>query len=253
MCTHSRKRKTWMVIYSDITSALLVQGSTSQLHSVIVISLNFEKALQTYSGNYTNKKCIVLIWACIHCFGFPHISVYKCWCVCLCVSTVFRVDLFCSGKVDGEAVLTIQLNVTIQTNNYTVLNFKRRKMCYKSESSRTSPLPSVYVCRVCLSFQTVSTSLGGDPDAEIPQLPLNFNNSLQRPDRKHHQHHVNLLQQVVLAITTNEAAASLHRPSARSVKTFHRRCGWCQRSRRGRCLVSPSVGSPWPGLCGWVH
>uniref|UniRef100_A0A8C9XLA8 Tyrosine-protein kinase RYK n=1 Tax=Sander lucioperca TaxID=283035 RepID=A0A8C9XLA8_SANLU len=48
------------------------------------------------------------------------------------VPSVFRVDLFCSGKVDGEAVLTVQLNLTIHANNYTVLNFKRRKMCYKS-------------------------------------------------------------------------------------------------------------------------
>ncbi|XP_041791435.1 tyrosine-protein kinase RYK isoform X3 [Chelmon rostratus] len=47
------------------------------------------------------------------------------------VPSVFRVDLFCSGKVDGEAVLTVQLNLTIHANNYTVLNFKRRKMCYK--------------------------------------------------------------------------------------------------------------------------
>lgn len=59
----------------------------------------------------------------------------------VCVCAVFRVDLFCSGKVDGEAVLTIQLNVTIQTNNYTVLNFKRRKMCYKSESPKSPPHP----------------------------------------------------------------------------------------------------------------
>uniref|UniRef100_A0A8C2Z2R7 Tyrosine-protein kinase RYK n=1 Tax=Cyclopterus lumpus TaxID=8103 RepID=A0A8C2Z2R7_CYCLU len=50
------------------------------------------------------------------------------------VPSVFRVDLFCSGKVDGEAVLTVQLNLTIHANNYTVLNFKRRKMCYKSKS-----------------------------------------------------------------------------------------------------------------------
>ncbi|XP_055077468.1 tyrosine-protein kinase RYK isoform X4 [Periophthalmus magnuspinnatus] len=47
------------------------------------------------------------------------------------VPSVFRVDLFCSGKVDGEAVVTVQLNLTVHTNNYTVLNFKRRKMCYK--------------------------------------------------------------------------------------------------------------------------
>ncbi|XP_023281761.1 tyrosine-protein kinase RYK [Seriola lalandi dorsalis] len=66
--------------------------------------------------------------------------------------SVFRVDLFCSGKVDGEAVVTVQLNLTIHANNYTVLNFKRRKMCYK---------------RI-------------DSDPKIP-IPLN-NNTLQRPD-----------------------------------------------------------------------
>uniref|UniRef100_A0A673NKR7 receptor protein-tyrosine kinase n=1 Tax=Sinocyclocheilus rhinocerous TaxID=307959 RepID=A0A673NKR7_9TELE len=42
--------------------------------------------------------------------------------------SVFRVDLFCSGKADGEAVLTVQLNLTTPANNFTVLNFKRRKM-----------------------------------------------------------------------------------------------------------------------------
>lgn len=46
---------------------------------------------------------------------------------------VFRVDLLCSGKVDGEAVLTVQLNLTTHSSNYMVLNFKRRKMCYKSK------------------------------------------------------------------------------------------------------------------------
>ncbi|KAF4079255.1 hypothetical protein AMELA_G00190750 [Ameiurus melas] len=45
--------------------------------------------------------------------------------------SVFRVDLSCSGKVDGEAILTMQLNLTIHANNFTVLNFKRRKMCYR--------------------------------------------------------------------------------------------------------------------------
>uniref|UniRef100_A0A4W6DEK5 receptor protein-tyrosine kinase n=1 Tax=Lates calcarifer TaxID=8187 RepID=A0A4W6DEK5_LATCA len=68
------------------------------------------------------------------------------------VPSVFRVDLFCSGKVDGEAVLTVQLNLTIHANNYTVLNFKRRKMCYKRIDS--------------------------DPKISIP---IN-NNTLQRPD-----------------------------------------------------------------------
>uniref|UniRef100_G3NHR3 Tyrosine-protein kinase RYK n=1 Tax=Gasterosteus aculeatus aculeatus TaxID=481459 RepID=G3NHR3_GASAC len=56
------------------------------------------------------------------------------------VPSVFRVDLLCSGKVDGEAVLTVQLNLTVHANNYTVLDFKRRKMCYKSESV-LSPVP----------------------------------------------------------------------------------------------------------------
>ncbi|XP_071782328.1 tyrosine-protein kinase RYK isoform X2 [Centroberyx gerrardi] len=68
------------------------------------------------------------------------------------VTSVFRVDLFCSGKVDGEAVLTVQLNMTIHANNFTVLNFKRRKMCYK---------------RI-------------DPDPKIPSLSNNI--TLQRPE-----------------------------------------------------------------------
>lgn len=64
--------------------------------------------------------------------------------VCL---LVFRVDLICSGKVDGEAVLTVQLNLTTPTSNYMVLNFKRRKMCYKSKFSdyQTIYLLSTYV------------------------------------------------------------------------------------------------------------
>uniref|UniRef100_A0A3Q1JK99 Tyrosine-protein kinase RYK n=1 Tax=Anabas testudineus TaxID=64144 RepID=A0A3Q1JK99_ANATE len=63
------------------------------------------------------------------------------------IPSVFRVDLFCSGKVDGEAVVTVQLNLTLHANNYTVLNFKRRKMCYKIIScphpSLLLPLPRV--------------------------------------------------------------------------------------------------------------
>uniref|UniRef100_A0A8K9XQC9 receptor protein-tyrosine kinase n=1 Tax=Oncorhynchus mykiss TaxID=8022 RepID=A0A8K9XQC9_ONCMY len=53
-------------------------------------------------------------------------------------ASVFRVDLFCSGKVDGEAVLTVQLNLTSHSNNFTVLNFKRRKMCYKRKTPSSS-------------------------------------------------------------------------------------------------------------------
>ncbi|TNM87651.1 tyrosine-protein kinase RYK isoform X1 [Takifugu flavidus] len=58
------------------------------------------------------------------------------------IPSVFRVDLVCSGKVDGEAVLTVQLNLTTHTSNYMVLNFKRRKMCYKkSDSDMNIPSP----------------------------------------------------------------------------------------------------------------
>ncbi|KAM3619502.1 uncharacterized protein V6R79_009315 [Siganus canaliculatus] len=65
------------------------------------------------------------------------------------VPSVFRVDLMCSGKVDGEAVLTVQLNLTIHANNYTVLNFKRRKMCYrKVESGPKLPIPNSNITRL---------------------------------------------------------------------------------------------------------
>ncbi|KAM5164026.1 tyrosine-protein kinase RYK isoform 2-T2 [Mantella aurantiaca] len=56
--------------------------------------------------------------------------------------SVFRVDLFCSGKMDTEVLLVMQLNITISpAKNITVLNFKRRKMCYrKVEPELKSPL-----------------------------------------------------------------------------------------------------------------
>uniref|UniRef100_A0A9J8DLR1 Tyrosine-protein kinase RYK n=1 Tax=Cyprinus carpio carpio TaxID=630221 RepID=A0A9J8DLR1_CYPCA len=51
--------------------------------------------------------------------------------------SVFRVDIFCSGKADGEAVLTVQLNLTTPVNNFTVLNFKRRKIqCHISPQNQ---------------------------------------------------------------------------------------------------------------------
>uniref|UniRef100_A0A3Q1HVC1 Tyrosine-protein kinase RYK n=1 Tax=Acanthochromis polyacanthus TaxID=80966 RepID=A0A3Q1HVC1_9TELE len=69
--------------------------------------------------------------------------------------SVFRVDVLCSGKVDEEAFLTMQLNLTIHTNNYTVLNFKRRKMCYKSKALRldgvTTPTTSTQVFYISVS------------------------------------------------------------------------------------------------------
>ncbi|KAM9386015.1 tyrosine-protein kinase RYK isoform 2-T2 [Pholidichthys leucotaenia] len=57
------------------------------------------------------------------------------------VPSIFRLDMFCSGKVDEEAFLTMQLNLTLHPNNYTVLNFKRRKMCYKRLDSDQIAVP----------------------------------------------------------------------------------------------------------------
>uniref|UniRef100_A0A8C9S036 Tyrosine-protein kinase RYK n=1 Tax=Scleropages formosus TaxID=113540 RepID=A0A8C9S036_SCLFO len=55
--------------------------------------------------------------------------------------SVFRVDLFCLGRLDAEVVVTVQLNLTAAANNFTVLNFKRRKMCYKRIEQPDSRLP----------------------------------------------------------------------------------------------------------------
>ncbi|XP_050568543.1 tyrosine-protein kinase RYK isoform X3 [Cygnus atratus] len=46
--------------------------------------------------------------------------------------SVFRVELSCTGRLDSEVTILMQLNLTINSSkNITVLNFKRRKMCYK--------------------------------------------------------------------------------------------------------------------------
>lgn len=168
-----------------------------------------------------------------HCFGFQHKNAN----VCLCVSAVFRVDLFCSGKVDGEAVLTIQLNVTIQTNNYTVLNFKRRKMCYKSESSKTSASLQC-LCAVCAAHFKLSPRL-----QELTPMPR----SPCFPPLSTTACHV-LTVSITNTTSTSCSKSSLPSPAKRSrplctctsVKTFLRRCGWCQRSRRG-AVKSPSL------------
>uniref|UniRef100_A0A672YG94 Tyrosine-protein kinase RYK n=1 Tax=Sphaeramia orbicularis TaxID=375764 RepID=A0A672YG94_9TELE len=66
------------------------------------------------------------------------------------IPSVFRVDLFCSGKIDGEAVVTVQLNLTIHANNYTVLNFKRRKMFTLIMASFEVFYISVSVCCIVI-------------------------------------------------------------------------------------------------------
>ncbi|XP_073432633.1 tyrosine-protein kinase RYK isoform X1 [Dendrobates tinctorius] len=54
--------------------------------------------------------------------------------------SVFRVDLFCSGKMEMEVMLVMQLNITISSaKNITVLNFKRRKMCYRKIEPEVKP------------------------------------------------------------------------------------------------------------------
>ncbi|XP_067851788.1 tyrosine-protein kinase RYK isoform X2 [Heptranchias perlo] len=58
--------------------------------------------------------------------------------------SVFRVDLLCTGKLDSEVTMEMQLNLTINSSkNITVLNFKRRKMCYKKpEQEGKTPIYS---------------------------------------------------------------------------------------------------------------
>ncbi|XP_051567555.1 tyrosine-protein kinase RYK-like isoform X2 [Myxocyprinus asiaticus] len=76
--------------------------------------------------------------------------------------SVFRVDLFCSGKADGEAVLTVQLNMTTPANHFTVLNFKRRKMCYRRieqpEPPKTLPFPNTTIQRIDSSSSNAPTT-----------------------------------------------------------------------------------------------
>uniref|UniRef100_A0A9J8CMD4 Receptor like tyrosine kinase n=1 Tax=Cyprinus carpio carpio TaxID=630221 RepID=A0A9J8CMD4_CYPCA len=76
--------------------------------------------------------------------------------------SVFRVDIFCSGKADGEAVLTVQLNLTTPVNNFTVLNFKRRKMCYRRieqlEPPKTLPFPNTTIQRIDPSSSNAPTT-----------------------------------------------------------------------------------------------
>ena len=62
---------------------------------------------------------------------------------------MFRVDLFCSGKVDGEAVVRVQLNLTTLEDQVTLLSFRRRKMCYKSKNACTQLLYTAPVHSTC--------------------------------------------------------------------------------------------------------
>ncbi|XP_078419671.1 tyrosine-protein kinase RYK isoform X3 [Cetorhinus maximus] len=55
--------------------------------------------------------------------------------------SVFRVDLLCTGKLDSEVTMEVQLNLTINSSkNITVLNFKRRKICYRKPEQEEKSL-----------------------------------------------------------------------------------------------------------------
>ncbi|XP_075717314.1 tyrosine-protein kinase RYK isoform X2 [Rhinoderma darwinii] len=73
--------------------------------------------------------------------------------------SVFRVDLFCSGKMDVEVVLVMQLNITISSaKNITVLNFKRRKMCYRKIEPEVKPPISVDRNSTRINFDPVNVA-----------------------------------------------------------------------------------------------
>ncbi|XP_075057678.1 tyrosine-protein kinase RYK isoform X1 [Mixophyes fleayi] len=73
--------------------------------------------------------------------------------------SVFRVDLFCSGKMDAEVTLVMQLNITISSaKNITVLNFKRRKMCYRKVEQEVKPPISVDRNNTRIHFDPVNVA-----------------------------------------------------------------------------------------------
>ncbi|XP_061492586.1 tyrosine-protein kinase RYK isoform X3 [Rhineura floridana] len=54
--------------------------------------------------------------------------------------SVFRVELSCTGRLDSDVTVLMQLNMTVNASkNITVLNFKRRKMCYKKLELEVKP------------------------------------------------------------------------------------------------------------------
>ncbi|XP_016847609.2 tyrosine-protein kinase RYK isoform X3 [Anolis carolinensis] len=60
--------------------------------------------------------------------------------------SVFRVELSCTGRLDTEVTVLMQLNMTVNASkNITVLNFKRRKMCYKIDPVNAAPTTSTRV------------------------------------------------------------------------------------------------------------
>lgn len=59
--------------------------------------------------------------------------------------------------------------------------------------ARRRPSPQCLRAVRAAHFKPSATFPGIDPDAQMPLPPTAINNSVSRPDRKHHQHHVNPL------------------------------------------------------------
>ncbi|NWU67790.1 RYK kinase, partial [Pterocles burchelli] len=95
--------------------------------------------------------------------------------------SVFRVELSCAGRIDSEVTILMQLNLTINSSkNITVLNFKRRKMCYKKlepevKSPTSDKNSSKTICNLCCTqdinnFTKMLFESGGVP-CSVSSLP----------------------------------------------------------------------------------
>lgn len=118
--------------------------------------------------------------------------------------------------------------------------------------ARRRPSPQCLRAVRAAHFKPSATFPGIDPDAQMPLPPTAINNSVSRPDRKHHQHHVNPLA------TSRPSASPPTRPRPLCTDKVHvsqnissagvddvREAG---EGVGGGCLVSLSVSSPWPGF-----
>uniref|UniRef100_A0A4W3IZZ9 Tyrosine-protein kinase RYK n=1 Tax=Callorhinchus milii TaxID=7868 RepID=A0A4W3IZZ9_CALMI len=75
------------------------------------------------------------------------------------IMSVFRIDLFCTGKFDSEVTMVMQLNLTVNSSkNITVLNFKRRKMCYKKKQPQMWFKLCVFICALGLIVDAVNAA-----------------------------------------------------------------------------------------------
>uniref|UniRef100_A0A8C5JRK8 Tyrosine-protein kinase RYK n=1 Tax=Junco hyemalis TaxID=40217 RepID=A0A8C5JRK8_JUNHY len=86
--------------------------------------------------------------------------------------SVFRVELSCTGRLDSDVTILMQLNLTINSSkNITVLNFKRRKMCYKKlEPEVKSPTADKNSSKAICNISDSSSSQGlSQPSTQTTQ------------------------------------------------------------------------------------